>query len=178
MRSRTGERWLGNLRCVCVHGAPSGPPLVPDGNSRRNLRRQRRPRRHGRRRHALRQHAKQSDRGHRVASAASRQPLRAARSGSGEGQMARRHRLRSPIRFLSDGAFSVEGEGHKYRPWGFAGGDDGSTASLSLRPASAVEAALPSKVPIGERATATGWWRSGRSAAAAETHWKETLRPC
>src|ERR1700719_4988291 len=35
--------------------------------------------------------------------------------------------------FLSDGAFSVEGEGHKYRPWGFDGGADGSTASLSLR---------------------------------------------
>ena len=34
--------------------------------------------------------------------------------------------------FLSDGAFSVEGEGHKYRPWGFAGGEDGSTASLSV----------------------------------------------
>ena len=63
--------------------------------------------------------------------------------------------------FLSDGAFSVEGEGHKYRPWGFAGGDDGSTASLSLRPASAVEAALPSKVPYrgassGDRLIAVG----------------------
>src|ERR1700720_4764736 len=34
--------------------------------------------------------------------------------------------------FLSDGAFSVEGEGHKSRPWGFAGGEDGSAASLSL----------------------------------------------
>jgi N-methylhydantoinase B len=63
--------------------------------------------------------------------------------------------------FLSDGAFSVEGEGHKYRPWGFAGDDDGSTASLSLRPASAVEAALPSKVPYrgassGDRLIAVG----------------------
>jgi N-methylhydantoinase B len=63
--------------------------------------------------------------------------------------------------FLSNGAFSVEGEGHKYRPWGFAGGEDGSTASLSLRPASGAEAALPSKVPYrgassGDRLIAVG----------------------
>ena len=50
--------------------------------------------------------------------------------------------------FLADGAFSVEGEGHKYRPWGFAGGEDGSTASLVAAPrdrrrsGAAVEGAL------------------------------------
>lgn len=34
--------------------------------------------------------------------------------------------------FLSDGGFSLEGEGHKYAPWGYDGGADGRTASLSL----------------------------------------------
>jgi N-methylhydantoinase B len=63
--------------------------------------------------------------------------------------------------FLSDGAFSVEGEGHKYRPWGFAGGEDGSTAGLSLLTARGGETALPSKVPYraasrGDRLVATG----------------------
>ena len=63
--------------------------------------------------------------------------------------------------FLADGAFSVEGEGHKYRPWGFAGGADGSTASLSLIPATGRESALPSKVPYrgancGDRLKAVG----------------------
>jgi len=63
--------------------------------------------------------------------------------------------------FLSNGAFSVEGEGHKYRPWGFDGGADGSTASLSLRPAAGDEKTLPSKVPYrgagsGDRLVAVG----------------------
>jgi N-methylhydantoinase B len=63
--------------------------------------------------------------------------------------------------FLSDGAFSVEGEGHKYRPWGFAGGEDGSTASLSLLLATGDEKILPSKVPYrgaspGDRLVAIG----------------------
>ena len=49
--------------------------------------------------------------------------------------------------YLADGAFSVEGEGHKYRPWGFKGGEEGSTASLSLRPAVGGDIAMPSKVP-------------------------------
>ncbi len=55
--------------------------------------------------------------------------------------------------FLSDGAFSVEGEGHKYRPWGFAGGEEGSTAGLSLhqsergRNGSSVESSLSRSKP-------------------------------
>ena len=49
--------------------------------------------------------------------------------------------------YLAAGAFSVEGEGHKYRPWGFKGGEEGSTASLSLRPATGGDVAMPSKVP-------------------------------
>src|SRR6202042_3933114 len=63
--------------------------------------------------------------------------------------------------YLADGAFSVEGEGHKYRPWGFAGGEDGSTASLSLLLATGDEKILPSKVPYrgaspGDRLVAIG----------------------
>ncbi len=48
--------------------------------------------------------------------------------------------------YLSDGGFSVEGEGHKYRPWGFRGGADGTVAELALR-SNGAETALPSKVP-------------------------------
>ena len=51
------------------------------------------------------------------------------------------------FQFLDDGGFSVEGEGHKYSPWGFAGGSDGYPAALTLRHADGTEEALPSKVP-------------------------------
>src|SRR5271168_824024 len=49
--------------------------------------------------------------------------------------------------FLADGGASVEGEGHRYRPWGFRGGADGQPAELSLVRAGAAALALPSKVP-------------------------------
>lgn len=49
--------------------------------------------------------------------------------------------------YLSDGNFSVEGEGHKYRPWGHDGGAPGSTASLSLLRAGRDDLGLPSKIP-------------------------------
>src|SRR6201999_3777109 len=32
--------------------------------------------------------------------------------------------------YLTDGGFSVEGDGHKYKPWGFDGGDDGAPSAL------------------------------------------------
>lgn len=48
--------------------------------------------------------------------------------------------------FLSDGGASVEGEGHRYRPWGFLGGGEGMPAKLDLVTA-AGSRALPSKVP-------------------------------
>ncbi|MGH7037791.1 MAG: hydantoinase B/oxoprolinase family protein [Stellaceae bacterium] len=48
--------------------------------------------------------------------------------------------------YLEDGAFSVEGDGHRYAPWGFAGGQDGRGGVLRLRTA-AGEEDLPSKVP-------------------------------
>jgi N-methylhydantoinase B len=49
--------------------------------------------------------------------------------------------------FLADGAFSVEGDGHKYRPWGYDGGEDGYTASLKLVHKAGGETDLVSKVP-------------------------------
>ena len=50
--------------------------------------------------------------------------------------------------FLSDGGASVEGEGHRYRPWGFLGGGEGMPAKLDLFvPGSNDARALPSKVP-------------------------------
>ncbi len=49
--------------------------------------------------------------------------------------------------FVGDGGFSLEGDGHRYAPWGFAGGADGYTASLKLVTVEGVEVALPSKVP-------------------------------
>ncbi|MBI1735784.1 MAG: hydantoinase B/oxoprolinase family protein [Candidatus Rokubacteria bacterium] len=49
--------------------------------------------------------------------------------------------------FLSDGGASVEGEGHKYRPWGFLGGGDGFTADLWIRTRDGEIVRLPSKVP-------------------------------
>ena len=49
--------------------------------------------------------------------------------------------------FLSDGGASVEGEGHRYRPWGFLGGSEGMPAKLDLVWPAARTRALPSKVP-------------------------------
>jgi len=48
--------------------------------------------------------------------------------------------------FLSDGGASVEGEGHRYRPWGFLGGKEGMPAKLDLVQNGTAKA-LPSKVP-------------------------------
>ena len=49
--------------------------------------------------------------------------------------------------FLSDGGASVEGEGHRYRPWGFLGGNEGMPAKLDLMVPGQADRALPSKVP-------------------------------
>ena len=49
--------------------------------------------------------------------------------------------------FLADGAFSVEGDGHKYKPWGYDGGEDGYTASLKLIHKAGGETDMVSKVP-------------------------------
>jgi N-methylhydantoinase B len=47
---------------------------------------------------------------------------------------------------LSDGGVSIEGDGHKHRPWGFDGGEDGHPATLYLQSGN-VRVELPSKMP-------------------------------
>ena len=49
--------------------------------------------------------------------------------------------------YLDDGGASVEGEGHKFAPWGFAGGHAGFPAELVVRRADGGHLSLPSKVP-------------------------------
>lgn len=49
--------------------------------------------------------------------------------------------------YLDDGGASVEGEGHKFEPWGFSGGQAGFPAELIVRRAGGDETRLPSKVP-------------------------------
>ncbi len=63
--------------------------------------------------------------------------------------------------FLADGGISVEGDGHRYRPWGLAGGAEGQPAGLRVRRADGGEETLPSKLPYraarkGDRFEATG----------------------
>ncbi len=48
--------------------------------------------------------------------------------------------------YLGDGGFSIEGDGHKFRPWGFGGGDDGQPARLDQISRGATQS-MPSKVP-------------------------------
>ena len=63
--------------------------------------------------------------------------------------------------YLNDGGASVEGEGHKFPPWGFRGGSDGGAAGLRLDRANGQGGELPSKVPhtpvqVGDRFVCVG----------------------
>jgi N-methylhydantoinase B len=49
--------------------------------------------------------------------------------------------------YLTDGGASVEGEGHVFEPWRFAGGNPGRPAELRLIRRDGTTEALPSKVP-------------------------------
>ena len=49
--------------------------------------------------------------------------------------------------YLDDGGASIEGEGHKFAPWGFRGGMDGGSAGLRLDRVDGNGSDLPSKVP-------------------------------
>jgi N-methylhydantoinase B len=49
--------------------------------------------------------------------------------------------------YLVDGGFSLEGDGHKFRPWGFLGGQEGRTGSLRLNGPDGRVEELVSKVP-------------------------------
>lgn len=63
--------------------------------------------------------------------------------------------------YLSDGAASVEGEGHCFDPWGLVGGGHGASAQLRLVREDGEQTPLPSKVPhkrigTGERLRCVG----------------------
>jgi N-methylhydantoinase B len=65
------------------------------------------------------------------------------------------------IEFLTDGALSVEGDGHGRAPWGFQGGSPGLPSSLRLVRAGAADRDLPSMLPTiavraGDRIRAIG----------------------
>lgn len=51
------------------------------------------------------------------------------------------------VTFLADGSCSVEGDGHKYAPWGFSGGNNGVVGGLTLNPDTQKAEELPSKIP-------------------------------
>jgi N-methylhydantoinase B len=49
--------------------------------------------------------------------------------------------------YLGDGGFSIEGDGVKYRPWGFDDGTDGTPAEMHLDTGNGKSVSMPSKVP-------------------------------
>src|SRR4029077_13803859 len=49
--------------------------------------------------------------------------------------------------YLTDGGFSVEGDGQKYRPWGFGGGSDGYPGELTMITQAGARLTLTSQVP-------------------------------
>lgn len=51
------------------------------------------------------------------------------------------------VTFLSNGGFSVEGDAHKYAPWGFDEGNQGFVSTLSLKQQEGEAEQLPSKIP-------------------------------
>lgn len=51
------------------------------------------------------------------------------------------------ITFLADGSFSLEGDGNKYEPWGFDGGEDGKVGSILISSPNGTNTVLPSKIP-------------------------------
>jgi len=71
---------------------------------------------------------------------------------------------------LSDGGVSIEGDGHKHRPWGFDGGGDGHPATLFLQSGNE-QRELPSKSPYrrvrkGDRFLCIGPCGGGYGAAS------------
>ena len=69
--------------------------------------------------------------------------------------------MEKEVEYLSDGGAAVEGEGHRYEPWGYDQGGNGYTADLILKRAGGEQIHLPSKVPYqqakaGDRFVAIG----------------------
>jgi N-methylhydantoinase B len=58
------------------------------------------------------------------------------------------------ISFLAHGRFCLEGDGHRFAPWGIFGGEAGTPGDLVLNPGTDREEHLPSKIP--DRRTRTG----------------------
>lgn len=50
------------------------------------------------------------------------------------------------VEFLVNGLVSIEGDGDRHPPWGFAGGHDGSTGSVLLDPETDAEQTLPANL--------------------------------
>jgi N-methylhydantoinase B len=69
--------------------------------------------------------------------------------------------MEKEVEYLTDGGAAVEGEGHRYKPWGYDKGGHGYTADLLLKTTGGKEIHLPSKVPYqqakaGDRFVAIG----------------------
>jgi N-methylhydantoinase B len=65
------------------------------------------------------------------------------------------------VEFLEDSFISIEGDGHKFAPWGFDGGAEGNTAALDYMDADGTKNSLPSMMPsravkAGESLALTG----------------------
>ena len=65
------------------------------------------------------------------------------------------------VEFLEDSFISVEGDGHKFAPWGYDGGSDGNTANLEYLDGTGMREGLPSMMPnravrAGESLALTG----------------------
>ncbi len=65
------------------------------------------------------------------------------------------------VEFLEDSFISIEGDGHKFAPWGFDGGAEGNTASLDYLDTAGGRTGLPSMMPnravkAGESLALTG----------------------
>ncbi len=85
--------------------------------------------------------------------------------------------------YLTDGGFSVEGDGHKYKPWGFDGGADGAPSALVQETAAGERIELPSKVPYrkakaGDRLIAYGPSGGGYGSAARRARRKPCSTTC
>ena len=77
--------------------------------------------------------------------------------------------------YLTDGGFSVEGDGHKFKPWGFAGGADGFPSALVQIASGGEKTELPSKVPYrkaraGDRLISYGPSGGGYGDPLARSH--------
>jgi len=58
------------------------------------------------------------------------------------------------IGFLENGRFCLEGDGHRFAPWGIFGGKEGTPGDLVMNPGTDREEHLPSKIP--DRRTKAG----------------------